>query len=294
MSFSVPYVEVPLAYLGLHTVVVSTACFAVTVLAVGLWTHHHGPVRIAAWAMRRNNQIYAAVSVVMLGLIVQFSVGCYNNSECMAEAARSEEKVGMRSHSSAQLDYLEPTGIKVEQGKRTTLIALAPLMYHYSKFWEYLDIVLVLANHGPRYRSLSKQPIGLHFGFHHLTTPYLTWFRIIQSSSLGWEVFAGLNCIHHAIMYSFFSGGVKIIGLEPETLRKILPWTGGFQLVAGIAMEAKALTASLNNMVAENSSNNSRGHWVALSLLSTYLVLYMRDLRQRGEVKASATQKKLD
>ena len=43
--------------------------------------------------------------------------------------------------------------------------------YHISKFYEYIDIINVRASGGA---------ISLHFGFHHLTTSYFTFFRVLQ------------------------------------------------------------------------------------------------------------------
>jgi hypothetical protein len=63
------------------------------------------------------------------------------------------------------------------------------LIYHYSKFYEYCDIFLVAA---------QGKPVGLHFFFHHLTTPWFTITRVIHSWE-GWHVFAGLNAFHHTL-----------------------------------------------------------------------------------------------
>ncbi|KAL1960750.1 hypothetical protein VTO42DRAFT_6580 [Malbranchea cinnamomea] len=111
---------------------------------------------------------------------------------------------------------------------------LARTAYHYSKFYDYIYVLSVRASGGE---------IGLHFGVHHLTTPYLTFFRVMRHSQ-GWVVFAALNAFHHVLMYAYF-GGLGIV-------RPILPWTGGLQLVVGILREI---------------------------LLSTYFVLFVRDLR---------------
>lgn len=67
--------------------------------------------------------------------------------------------------------------------------SVARLLYHYSKFYEYWDVFLVAA---------QGKPVGLHFFFHHLTTPWFTVARVVNSWE-GWRLFAGLNAFHHAL-----------------------------------------------------------------------------------------------
>ncbi|KAK5294530.1 hypothetical protein LTR99_009336 [Exophiala xenobiotica] len=59
-------------------------------------------------------------------------------------------------------------------------------IYHLSKFYEYIDVFNLVAN---------GQSIGSHMAFHHITTPFLTYFRVLNAS--GWQLFAFLNCLHH-------------------------------------------------------------------------------------------------
>jgi GNS1/SUR4 family len=72
-------------------------------------------------------------------------------------------------------------------------------LYHYSKFYEYLDVLLlILQGAGDR--------LGLHFAFHHLTTPWYTALRVLRDYG-GWGLFAGLNAAHHLLStfcFSFF------------------------------------------------------------------------------------------
>jgi hypothetical protein len=104
--------------------------------------------------------------------------------------------------------------------------SVARRAYHYSKFYEYLDILSVCAAGGQ---------INLHFGFHHLTTSYLTFFRVVNENEpgRGWVVFAASNTFHHVLMYAYF-GGVAFI-------KPVLPWTGGLQLLNGILTELALL-----------------------------------------------------
>jgi GNS1/SUR4 family len=136
---------------------------------------------------------------------------------------------------------------------------IARRLYHASKFYEYIDVINVRASGGT---------IDLHFGFHHLTTPYLTFFRVLHHSE-GWQIFAALNAFHHFLMYAYF-GGVEMV-------RPVLPWTGTLQLVVGILVELW--------MIREKSLGNARPNWIAGGILTAYLVLNSRDLIIRSREK---------
>ncbi|KAF8989412.1 hypothetical protein BDQ17DRAFT_1373222 [Cyathus striatus] len=124
------------------------------------------------------------------------------------------------------------------------------LIFYLSNFYEYLDIVLVLWSGGS---------IGLHFWFHHLTTPYLTYARTICKPD-GWQVFAIFNAFHHAIIH--VSGG-------------ILPITGYLQLIVGIMVELAYIQWNEGSILWSNV--------LSVTLLSSYAVLFTRDLRDRND-----------
>lgn len=136
---------------------------------------------------------------------------------------------------------------------------LARRLYHASKFYEYVDIINV--------RAMGSS-IGLHFGFHHLTTPYLTFFRVLGHSK-GWKIFAALNVFHHFLMYAYF-GGVAWV-------RPVLPLTGTVQLVVGIMVECWILKEKL-----VKGESDMMPNWIAAGILSAYLVLNTRDLVLAG------------
>lgn len=129
-------------------------------------------------------------------------------------------------------------------------------LYHASKFYEYVDIFNVRASGGV---------IDLHFGFHHLTTPYLTFIRVVQHNE-GWKPFAALNAFHHVLMYAYF-GGV-------EFTRPVFPWTGALQLVVGVLAEAWVAWEKLASGQGPIWPNAASG-----CILATYLVLSTRELR---------------
>lgn len=129
-------------------------------------------------------------------------------------------------------------------------------IYHLSKFYEYIDILLVRA---------SGAPIGLHFGFHHLTTPYLTLIRVVRHS-VGWQTGAILNAIHHTLMYAFFGGA--------QVLRRALPVTGTLQLIVGLIMEFRFIWA-------HDGTDTENPVWPNITtagFLLLYLILFVREL----------------
>ncbi|KAJ2981960.1 hypothetical protein NUW58_g6552 [Xylaria curta] len=143
----------------------------------------------------------------------------------------------------------------------------ARILYHYSKFWEYIDVLTVRASGGV---------IDLHFGFHHLTTPYLTFFRVLPNIK-GWRVFAALNTAHHAFMYAYFGGAAF--------LHPLLDYTGCIQLLVGIGMEMRVLWST------EAGEAQSWPHMVAAGLLSSYLVLWAREMNMRRDVRHRGNSK---
>jgi hypothetical protein len=132
---------------------------------------------------------------------------------------------------------------------------LARRLYHASKFYEYVDILNVRA---------TGASIDLHFGFHHLTTPYLTFIRVVQNSR-GWKPFAALNAFHHTLMYAFFGG---VGWLQP-----LLPWTGYLQLVVGIGVESWLVGEKMRREGRDAGPNVIAGF-----ILTAYLVLFTRGL----------------
>jgi hypothetical protein len=144
----------------------------------------------------------------------------------------------------------------------------ARFLYHISKFYEYFDVLLVRASGGI---------IDLHFGLHHLTTPYLTYFRVIQDSQ-GWRWVAALNAFHHTILYAFFAGW--------SAARPVLPVTGVFQLVVGISGEAWILMAKRG----EGKANGA--NVFTLGMLCIYFVLFTRDLIFKRPEAAGEREKK--
>lgn len=138
-------------------------------------------------------------------------------------------------------------------------------VYHLSKFYEYVDVFnLVAAGH----------PIGPHMAFHHLTMPFLTFFRVLHATT--WEVFALLNCLHHFFMYAYF-GGVF-------WFRRVLPVTGWLQLAAGIGIDVYYLVT--NGREAPEAFNRA----VSVLLLTRYALLFYEELKSGSQQKNKKTE----
>ncbi|KAI7765620.1 hypothetical protein LZL87_014178 [Fusarium oxysporum] len=98
--------------------------------------------------------------------------------------ARTITKLNSRFYSSASLAFIILLLFPQFEGQARSI-------FHFSKFYEYIDVFGVCA---------AGINIDLHFGFHHLTTPYLTLVRVLWYSE-GWKVVAGLNAFHHFLMH---------------------------------------------------------------------------------------------
>lgn len=140
-------------------------------------------------------------------------------------------------------------------------------IYHLSKFYEYIDVFNLVAN---------GQSIGPHMAFHHITTPFLTYFRVLNASD--WQLFAFLNCFHHFWMYAYFGG--------LSAFRPILPITGWVQLVGGIALDVFYLAS--NGWEGPESFNRS----AAVVLLTGYSLLFYRELLAGSQQKSKMLKKK--
>ncbi|KAB5566329.1 hypothetical protein GE09DRAFT_1106339 [Coniochaeta sp. 2T2.1] len=163
-----------------------------------------------------------------------------------------------------------------------SLDLIARCAYHYSKTYEYLDILLVVLS------SPSSSPIALHFAFHHLTTPWLTLVRVLHISD-GWRVGAGLNAMHHAGMYAHFAGWGVGTGW--------CLFTGMVQLVVGLGWEAVVVRGKLKR----GGEEGVWGNIVAIGLGGVYAVLFGGEIwegrrererdKERGHVGVKETEK---
>jgi hypothetical protein len=92
----------------------------------------------------------------------------------------------------------------------------------------------------------------------------MTYIRVLHNHHPNWELFAGLNAFHHALMYAYFAGFT--------VFRPVLDWTGCLQHVFGIAGEV---------LVIREKMSEGEAIWpnvVFSGLLGTYLVLTIRDI----------------
>ena len=152
--------------------------------------------------------------------------------------------------------------------ERATTANLA-YVYHLSKFYEYIDVFNLLA---------SGTEIGPHMAFHHITTPFLTYFRVLNASD--WQLFAFLNCFHHFWMYSYFGGF--------SSFRPILPFTGWLQLGAGIALDV--YYCATQGREAPETTNRA----ISIMLLTRYAMLFYEELTGSSVRKAKKAEQKED
>ncbi|KAL3486681.1 hypothetical protein BJX62DRAFT_241734 [Aspergillus germanicus] len=209
-----------------------------TWLSLQLYVRHYGLISLARSIIKFNSWIYTIVSFFMFLVIITVPDS--------------------------------PTGTGITTEEHTFFSSASKrYIYHLSKFYEFLDILLVCA---------AGSPINLHFAFHHLTTPYLTFVRFLpgtaKNNNDGWRAFAAANTFHHVLMYAYF-GGASVLG-------SILPVTGTLQLLIGIAVD---LAVGFRRYRAGDAGAGGVGacwpYFASAGLLGVYFVLHLRDLRAR-------------
>ncbi|OQV05936.1 hypothetical protein CLAIMM_10588 [Cladophialophora immunda] len=140
-------------------------------------------------------------------------------------------------------------------------------VYHLSKFYEYIDVFNLVA---------AGTAINPHMAFHHITTPFLTYFRVLNATD--WQLFAFLNCLHHFWMYAYF-GGVS-------SFRPILRVTGWVQLIAGIGLDVYYFATH------GQGAPEARNRAIGLMILTRYAMLYYEEIKTaNGQKGAGAEQK---
>jgi hypothetical protein len=218
--------------LTLREVVTSTATYVLVWKLIHVRVKQYGPVKYANIVLHRHSCVQVIVSFALLLLILL---------------------------SLAPLNVHSTTVLQIIQANDAFLPRYS---LHCSRFFEYLDIIFFVA---------SGNTPDAHFVFHHLTTPYLTYFRVMNDYEL-WQVFTGLNGVHHVLMHLFFAG--------VTCTQAVLPWTRYIQLIVGIACDL--YIGRTRMMVGDKACT---GYAVSAALLSCYLVLLTRELRARRQAK---------
>lgn len=142
-------------------------------------------------------------------------------------------------------------------------------IYHLSKIYEYIDVFNLVA---------AGTEIGPHMAFHHITTPFLTHFRVLNASD--WQPFAFLNCCHHFLLYSYLAG--------VSAFRPILPLTGWLQLGAGIALDV--YYCATKGREAPESTNRA----ISVMLMTRYAMLFYEELKGSDARKAKRAEHKVE
>jgi hypothetical protein len=154
-----------------------------------------------------------------------------------------------------------PVGINTVQLRIREDAAFLPrYLHHLSRIFEYLDLLFFVA---------AGNTPDIHFAFHHLTTQYLTYFRLLHDCEM-WQVFTALNGFHHVLMHLFFAGA--------QWTHPILPWTRYIQLIGGIGCDLWLLRKRRSSSEADGKGV---GYIVSAVLLNCYLVLLTREIMSR-------------
>lgn len=191
---------------SLVSVILTTGPFLFSWSLLRQYITKNGPLPIAAGVASINNQVYAVFSALLSYLLIQ--------SYLAPQSIIPGHETTVDLPFNLSIPYLNQS---------TFTISGLGLIYHYSKLYEYIDIFLLLA---------QGRVIGEHMAFHHISTPYLTYFRGLNCSRDDWRVFALANTVHHTVMYSYFGG------LGYGWLRSITAVTGWAQLILGIGTDA--------------------------------------------------------
>ena len=153
----------------------------------------------------------------------------------------------------------------------------AGYLYHYSKFCEYTDVILV---------TLMGREMDWHWGYHHPTTPYWTFVRCILYPDGGtWRIFAALNALHHWLMYANFAGH--------HFVRPFLLYTGLGQLTVGVLFDWARAAQKYDR---GDGWGDVWPHAFGGALLFTYWCFFVRMVleSEKGEKADSKDEEKKD
>jgi len=224
----------------LPEVILSTLIFVLIWILLRRHVLEHGPIPHALRMLQIHNGIQVVVSIYLVTTILLSTV----------EATSFPEP-------------LQPIVVAIQ-----TRDSLLPrYSYHLSKMYEYVDIILFVSKGG----HSGKADVDLHFGFHHLTTPYLSYFRFLNNYE-GWRVFSFLNAFHHILMYSFFAG----VGWT----HVFLPFTGFLQLIVGMLYGLWIAKGKIER------GQDVRADIFAVGLLFCYFVMHTRETLLRRTARA--------
>ena len=239
---------------SLQTVILTTGPFLFIWSLLRQYTIRNGAFPIASILISVNSQLYALFNALLSYLLIQ----SYINSQ--------HSLVG------EAVTVTLPFGLSIPFVNKTILtISDLGLIYHYSKIYEYIDVLLMVA---------EGKVIGEHMAFHHVTTPFLTYFRVLNCSGSDWRVFALANTIHHTLMYAFFGGLGSWLGT-------VKLYTGWLQLILGIAVDALWMyrTKAGNELgpaagVLEIKEDEATNRAIAILFLGRYAMLYWDELKK--------------
>ncbi|KIJ23016.1 hypothetical protein M422DRAFT_276490 [Sphaerobolus stellatus SS14] len=167
--------DYPPLFTTLPPILVYSGFFAVSALLTHLYVKRNGPIPFATPLRTLNNALYASFSFYFA---IQLSLSVYSWARLASfrypselEVARSLLTETLPDRSDMRLRYI----------------------YHISKFYEFIDIILMIATGGN---------VGLMFGFHHMTagSPSLsTLFTGATAALRGSKITSAFSAGKHAI-----------------------------------------------------------------------------------------------
>ena len=224
----------------LPEVILSTTIFVPLWVLLRRHVRAHGPIPHALAMLQIHNAIQVVVAVYLIATTILSTVDPSSFPEPLQPMV-----VVIQAHNSFLPRY----------------------SYHLSKAYEYVDVILFVSKGG----HTGKADIDLHFGFHHLTTPYLTYFRFLHNYD-GWRILLLLNAVHHTLMYAFFAGVSWTYGF--------LPFTGYLQLIVGMLYGLWIAKGKMER------GQDVRADIFAAGLLVCYFVLHTREMVLRRMARA--------
>lgn len=147
------------------------------------------------------------------------------------------------------------------------------------KVWEFMDTFLL---------AVRKKPIGFLHAYHHAATLILTWNQMMQHSAPQWVAIV-LNLWVHVLMYYYYAMsalGIRIWWKKHLTTIQIV------QFIIDVVVIGYAYYAFIRAGFDPNVCyGTSTGAIVGISILFSYLLLFVRFYWQTYSVKTTKSNK---
>jgi hypothetical protein len=238
--------DLPLA--SLKQVILTTGPFLFVWSYLRGYVSKHGAFPVFSTIITINSILYAAFSALLSYLLIQ---------SYLLQHASPDKPISIPLPLGLTIPFLD---------KSTLTIAEMGYIYHLSKFYEYIDVINLVG---------QGKVVGPHMAFHHITTPYLTCFRVLGCTGEDWRVFALANTVHHTLLYAYFGG----IG---DWLKRIIPVTGCVQLALGVGVDVWWMYLTEGGRKVEGTGaleDEARNRGIAILVLVRYGMLFAEELK---------------